>query len=154
MASTILLVKSAAGIVVLTIGGLLWAVWAASAAYLLVLTAGAVLQPVLARRARKRSRTGSSDSQLSDSRVHKIGILVPAHNEELLLGGVLDELRALDYPSDSCRSFVIADNCTDGTAQVAREHGAEVLERTNTEQRGKGYALDWALTSLLPDPRG
>src|SRR3982750_4666847 len=117
MASTVLLIAAAAGYGVLIVGGLIWAVWASSAAYLLVLTAGAVLQPMLSRRARQRSQTAKPNripaEVSSESPPNKIGILVPAHNEELLLGGVLDKLHALDYPSDSFCIFVIADNCTD-----------------------------------------
>jgi len=76
-------------------------------------------------------------------------ILIPAHNEELLLGGVLDQLRSLSYPASHVAIAVIADNCDDGTAAVARQHGASVLERTDPVQRGKGQALNWAMREHL-----
>lgn len=76
-------------------------------------------------------------------------LLIPAHNEELLLGAALDSLQQLDYPRDAYAIVVIADNCTDQTARIAREHGAIALERFDTEKIGKGYALEWALHFLL-----
>jgi 1,2-diacylglycerol 3-beta-glucosyltransferase len=76
-------------------------------------------------------------------------ILIPAHNEELLLGGVVDQLRRQSYPADRYRIVVIADNCEDSTANVARTHGATVLERTDTTHRGKGQALNWAMRERL-----
>ena len=76
-------------------------------------------------------------------------ILIPAHNEELLLGGVLDQLRGQSYPATQYRIVVIADNCEDHTAEVARTHHATVLERTDTLHRGKGQALNWAMRERL-----
>jgi cellulose synthase/poly-beta-1,6-N-acetylglucosamine synthase-like glycosyltransferase len=76
-------------------------------------------------------------------------LLVPAHNEELLLGEILDALHGLDYPRTAYRLLVIADNCSDRTAEIARAHGALVLERFDSEKIGKGYALEWALQALL-----
>jgi 1,2-diacylglycerol 3-beta-glucosyltransferase len=144
--AVLLLILRFLGIAALAFGWALWAVWSASAAYLVVLTVGAFFQ---SRRLRRGSATAASPA----ARFHRIGLLIPAHNEELLLGGVLDRLHTLDYPRDSFQLFVIADNCDDATAAVARAHGAEVLERTDPENRGKGFALDWALSRLLPDSR-
>jgi cellulose synthase/poly-beta-1,6-N-acetylglucosamine synthase-like glycosyltransferase len=79
-------------------------------------------------------------------------LLIPAHNEELLLGAALDTLHGLDYPRDAYRVLVIADNCTDRTAEIARAHGAAVLERFDTVRIGKGYALETALQALLCEP--
>jgi cellulose synthase/poly-beta-1,6-N-acetylglucosamine synthase-like glycosyltransferase len=76
-------------------------------------------------------------------------VLIPAHNEELLIGKVVDSLAHLDYPETSYQVIVIADNCTDRTAALAREHGAIALERFNTELIGKGYALEWGLERLF-----
>jgi 1,2-diacylglycerol 3-beta-glucosyltransferase len=75
-------------------------------------------------------------------------ILIPAHDEELVLGTALDSLRGLDYPSNAYRIVVIADNCTDRTAEIAREHGAEAEERHDQSLIGKGYALAWMLERL------
>ena len=75
-------------------------------------------------------------------------VLFPAHNEALILGEVLEGLRILDYPQDSYRILVIADNCTDETATIALQKGVMVWERENPEERGKGYALQWAIDRL------
>src|SRR5438552_7157487 len=76
-------------------------------------------------------------------------LLIPAHNEELVLGEALTALSRLDYPRSAYRVVVIADNCSDRTAEIAREHGAIALERFDTVDIGKGYALEWGLKQLL-----
>lgn len=79
-----------------------------------------------------------------------IAVLMPAHNEAETLTPVLEgiqrQLRAQD------RLLVVADNCTDATAAVARATGAEVLERQDAERRGKGYALDFGIRALSQNP--
>jgi 1,2-diacylglycerol 3-beta-glucosyltransferase len=74
----------------------------------------------------------------------RFDIIVPAHNEESGIANTIASLRALDYPRELTRILVVADNCTDATAHNARGAGATVLERTNSELRGKGYALSYA----------
>jgi len=81
----------------------------------------------------------------------RFAIVIPAHNEELLLARLLESTRAQDYPSELFDAIVVADNCTDGTAAIAREHGAAVLERIDEQRRGKGYAIKWALESIELD---
>ena len=71
--------------------------------------------------------------------------LVPAHDETLLIEGCVRSILAMDYPADRREVVVIADNCTDGTADLARTAGATCLERADTERRGKPWALAWAL---------
>lgn len=61
----------------------------------------------------------------------------------------MDNLKKLKYPSNLYDIFVIADNCTDKTAEIAKEYGAEVLERENKEEIGKGYAMDWAFPKIF-----
>ena len=78
------------------------------------------------------------------SRRLRFDVIVPAHNEEAVIEGVVASLRKLDWPADGFRVLVVADNCTDSTAALARAAGAEVLERNNKTLRGKGYALDFA----------
>ena len=91
----------------------------------------------------KRSRRSASPSP-------RLAILIPAHNEALGIHPTLDALRPqLD---DGDRLIVIADNCSDETAAIAREAGATVIERFNDTERGKGYALDFGLRSLDDDP--
>jgi cellulose synthase/poly-beta-1,6-N-acetylglucosamine synthase-like glycosyltransferase len=77
-------------------------------------------------------------------------VLVPAHNEEQV---ILPTLAALHGQLDEGdRVIVVADNCSDATAAIARDAGSIVLERTNLEQRGKGYALDHGLNYLRESP--
>ncbi len=75
-------------------------------------------------------------------------LLIPAHNEARLLPSMLANLHALDYPAELYQIHVIADNCEDATAQIAREAGAVVHERFNADERGKPYALRWALAQI------
>jgi 1,2-diacylglycerol 3-beta-glucosyltransferase len=74
----------------------------------------------------------------------RFDVFVPAHNEETVIARTVANLRRLDWPQDRFRVIVIADNCSDATASIAAECGARVLERSNLEQRGKGYALSFA----------
>lgn len=74
----------------------------------------------------------------------KFDIIIPAHNEELGIARTVANLSAVDYPAHLRRIIVVADNCSDATAQKAREAGAFVLERQDTVKRGKGYALSHA----------
>lgn len=76
-------------------------------------------------------------------------VLVPAHNEAQGIAATVRSLLATDYPASSRRVVVVADNCTDRTADVAAAHGAEVLARTDADRRGKGYALQFGIESLL-----
>jgi cellulose synthase/poly-beta-1,6-N-acetylglucosamine synthase-like glycosyltransferase len=80
---------------------------------------------------------------------HSFAIVIPAHNEEEVIGLSLESCSSIVYPPDRYRVFVIADNCTDHTADVARAHGAVCLERTDPERRGKGHALSWAFERVL-----
>jgi cellulose synthase/poly-beta-1,6-N-acetylglucosamine synthase-like glycosyltransferase len=84
-------------------------------------------------------------------------VLVPAHNEATSLGRTLASLAAIDYPRDRWRLVVIADNCEDDTAQVARRSGRQhglplsVWPREDPIARGKGHALQWALQRLIAE---
>jgi cellulose synthase/poly-beta-1,6-N-acetylglucosamine synthase-like glycosyltransferase len=76
--------------------------------------------------------------------------VIPAHNEESVIGKTLASIEAADYPPNRLQTFVIADNCDDGTARVAAAAGATVLERAS-ERKGKGHALGWAMRRILDD---
>jgi hypothetical protein len=80
-----------------------------------------------------------------------LAVIVPAHDEESGIGETLASLTACAYPATHRRTIVIADNCSDGTAARAREHGVEVWERTDPANRGKGHALAWALERLFAE---
>ena len=80
-----------------------------------------------------------------------VAVLVPAHNEST---GIIETLLSLhEQLSAQDRLLVVADNCTDDTAEVARKHGAEVIERHDTSRRGKGYALDFGIQYLAKNPK-
>ncbi len=81
----------------------------------------------------------------------RVAVVVPAHNEAADIEATVASLLASDYPVERRRVVVVADNCTDSTASLARSAGAEVLERTDLTKRGKGYALEMAFAHLLGD---
>ena len=80
---------------------------------------------------------------------HRIAVVISARNEENVLPQLIDSIKKQDYPQELVDVLVIADNCTDTTAQVAREMGAYVFERDNLELIGKGYALDDLFAHLM-----
>ena len=75
-------------------------------------------------------------------------ILVAAHNEEKVVGPLIENLLALDYPRELYEVFVICDNCTDRTADIAKSYGVHAMERSDAGKRGKGYAMEWMLERL------
>lgn len=117
------------------------AVLAVSSLYLVVLALASIGQ----------GRTPAPETVAGQAR---IVVLIPAHDEELLVGRCIRSLVAQSYPRDLYRIVVIADNCSDLTAAVAREAGAAVLVRDDPDARGKGHALRWAIDTVLPDPTG
>jgi hypothetical protein len=78
----------------------------------------------------------------------RFAVLVPAHDEERLIGRTVDSLRSLDYPRERFDVHVVADNCTDRTVAIVREHGAEAHDRVAPDAPGKGPALGWLLDRL------
>ncbi|WP_371808810.1 glycosyltransferase family 2 protein [Adlercreutzia sp. ZJ473] len=81
-------------------------------------------------------------------RNHKFAVLIAARNESAVIADLIGSIRAQNYPAELIDIFIIADNCTDDTAERARAAGAHVFERFNQEQVGKGYALDFGLKSI------
>jgi cellulose synthase/poly-beta-1,6-N-acetylglucosamine synthase-like glycosyltransferase len=80
----------------------------------------------------------------------RVTVLIPAHNEEV---GIHETIQSIQPQLTSAdRLVVIADNCTDETAAIARAAGATVFERDDSVQRGKGYALDYGLRQLDAEP--
>lgn len=74
--------------------------------------------------------------------------LVPAHDEELMISKCVRSLVDMEYPVTSRQIVVIADNCTDATAMLARQEGAETLQRIDRESPGKPQAIAWALDQI------
>ena len=79
---------------------------------------------------------------------HRYAVVISARNENAVIGDLIHSIRVQNYPQELIDIFVIADNCTDNTAAVAQEAGAIVFPRFNTEEIGKGYALDYGITCI------
>lgn len=79
---------------------------------------------------------------------NKFAVLIAARNEESVIGNLIESIKLQNYPSELIDIFVVADNCTDSTASIAREKGANVIERFNKEHVGKGYALDYLIKAI------
>ena len=77
------------------------------------------------------------------SKNHRFAVMISARNERAVIGDLIRSIKAQNYPQELIDIFVIADNCTDDTAEVAREAGAMVFPRHNDKEVGKGYALDY-----------
>lgn len=81
----------------------------------------------------------------ADAPLRRYAVLISGRNEELVIGELVKSLKDQDYPEELLDIYVIADNCTDGTAEAARAAGAEVFERFDQVAKGKSHALDYAL---------
>ena len=79
----------------------------------------------------------------------KFALIIAAHNEEKVITHIIDSLFRQNYPRNLFDVFVIADNCTDKTAEIAETHGAIVYKRFNSTQRGKGHALEWMFEKIF-----
>jgi cellulose synthase/poly-beta-1,6-N-acetylglucosamine synthase-like glycosyltransferase len=101
---------------------------AAASLYVLVMTLLSAKLPALAPSGRRL----------------RFDVIVPAHNEESVIANVVRSVKAVDWPADQFKVVVVADNCTDATAAIATAEGAHVMQRFDQENRGKGYALDFA----------
>lgn len=82
---------------------------------------------------------------------HKYGIIIPARNEEPVVGGLIQSVYKNNYPQDKLQVFVIAHNCTDKTAEVARNLGATVYEYNNPDERTMGYAFKYLFEQIEKD---
>ena len=84
---------------------------------------------------------------------HRFAVLIAARNEEKVLPHLLHSIALQDYPAHLIDTYVVADNCTDSTAQVAAEGGAFVFVRTDSTHVGKGRALDYLLDRIKDSGR-
>ena len=87
----------------------------------------------------------------SEKPLRRYGIFISARNEEMVIGNLVTSLKKQTYDADHLTVFVIADNCTDKTAEVAREAGATVYERFDTSRVGKGYAIEYLYDRICED---
>ena len=91
------------------------------------------------------------EKPLLTKKTHKFMCIIPAHNEEAVVASLVESLNELDYPKESYDIYVIADNCTDKTAEVAKKAGAIVYERHDPTKKTKGYALNWFLQQKIEE---
>ncbi|MCI5499943.1 MAG: glycosyltransferase family 2 protein [Clostridiales bacterium] len=83
--------------------------------------------------------------------LHRFAILICARNEEAVIADLIQSIRHQTYDQSLLTVFVMADNCTDATADIARREGAVVYTRFNKEKVGKGYALEQLLLHIEED---
>lgn len=81
--------------------------------------------------------------------LHKFAFIIAARNESAVIGNLIKSIKQQNYPSELIDVIVVADNCTDNTAEIARENGAICYERFNNILVGKGYALDYVFNKIV-----
>jgi cellulose synthase/poly-beta-1,6-N-acetylglucosamine synthase-like glycosyltransferase len=91
------------------------------------------------------------DKPIIEEKQNRFMAIIPAHNEESVIKNLIDSLKNQDYPQELYDIYVIADNCTDRTAQIAKEVGAIVYERYDEQHKTKGYALNWFLQQKIEE---
>ncbi len=115
--------------------------------YLLIVFSCVLAIPVLVFAVQVFLASGTAESLVQQSgRRPTVTVLVPAHNEAQVIAPTLEAIVYQLGEDDSL--LVVADNCTDNTAAIARECGAIVIERKDENRRGKGYALDFGVQFL------
>ena len=91
------------------------------------------------------------EKPLIKNKKHKFMAIIPAHNEETVIGNLVESLKAQTYDKELYDIFVIADNCTDNTAEIAEEAGAIVYKRFDEKNKTKGHALKWFLNQKIEE---
>ena len=91
------------------------------------------------------------EKPLIKNKKHKFMMILPAHNEASVIGALVESLQAIDYPKELYDIYVIADNCTDNTAQIAKDLGAIVYERFDEKKKTKGFAMQWFLNQKIKE---
>ena len=81
-------------------------------------------------------------------KMHKFAVLIAARNESKVIGELIESIKSQNYPRGLVDIFVVADNCTDDTAAVARKYGAVAFVRNNLEEVGKSFALNYAFERI------
>jgi len=91
------------------------------------------------------------DKKVLEEKNHKFMAIIPAHNEEAVIRNLVESLKKQDYPKDMYDIYVIADNCSDATADIAKDAGAIVMKRFDEAHKTKGYALNWFLKQKIEE---
>lgn len=91
------------------------------------------------------------DKPILEDKQNRFMAIIPAHNEAAVVANLIESLKNQDYPKDKYDIYVIADNCTDNTAEIAKKAGAIVYERFDEEKKTKGYALQWFLAQKIKE---
>lgn len=91
------------------------------------------------------------DKPILEDKENRFMAIIPAHNEAAVVANLVESLKNQDYPKDKYDIYVIADNCTDNTAEIARNAGAIVYERFDEEKKTKGFALQWFLAQKIEE---
>ena len=91
------------------------------------------------------------DKPLKVKKDHRFMAIIPAHNEEAVVANLIESLKNQTYNKELYDIYVIADNCTDNTARIARNAGAIVYERFDETKKTKGYALNWFLQQKIKE---
>lgn len=85
------------------------------------------------------------------SQTNRYAVMIPARNEECVVGQLIDSVKLQTYPSELVDIYVVADNCNDKTADVAKSHGANVYVRNNKNRVGKGYSLNFLFGKVFEE---
>lgn len=91
------------------------------------------------------------EKPIIEEKQHRFMAIIPAHNEAAVVGNLIESLKKQNYPKDLYDIYVIADNCTDNTAEIAKNAGAIVYERFDETKKTKGYALNWFLAQKIEE---
>ena len=91
------------------------------------------------------------DKPMLEEKTNRFMAIIPAHNEQAVIENLIQSLKKQDYPKDAYDIYVIADNCTDATAKIAKEAGAIVYQRFDPEHKTKGHALQWFLKQKIKE---
>ena len=87
--------------------------------------------------------------ELNASKNNRYAVVIAARNESAVISQLINSIKKQNYPAKLVDIYVVADNCTDNTAEVAKNAGARVFERFNRQRVGKGYALDYAFKNII-----
>ena len=91
------------------------------------------------------------EKPILEDKENRFMAIIPAHNEATVVANLIESLKNQNYPKDLYDIYVIADNCTDNTAEVARNAGAIVYERFDEKKKTKGFALQWFLAQKIEE---